>query len=301
MVLVRNALIAALCVVLSLLGGCSALRVGYNQADWLAYRWLDNYADFDDAQALRVRDAIVVWFAWHRKTQLIDYADLLLRIDADVLADTSPERVCRWWGEIRTRLDGSVTQAVPAIADLAATLTPAQLESIERRYGKSNAAFRNEFMQPDRAKRSSEAVKRVLGRSESLYDGLDPFQRERLEQWVADSPYDPTLAFEERRRRQQDALQMLRLLTGEPVDSATAQGLIRGWLQRIDRSPREVLRLHAERTVQHNCRIAANVHNSTSPAQRRTASKKLRAWAADLRILASDAANECCERRRTPF
>ena len=252
-------------------------------------RRLDGYADFDDAQSLRVREEIAAWFAWNRRTQLIDYADLLLRIDAEVLADTSPERVCGWWSAVRTRYDRAVQHAVPAIADVAAMLKPAQFESIERRYAKANADFRNDFMQRDLATRISESARRVIDRAESAYGDLDPFQRERIERWVADSPFDPQLSFDERRRRQQDALQTLRRLAGEPLDGVKAEAQIQGWLQRLDRSPREAHRAYAERVVQHNCRVAANIHNSTSPAQRRIASQKLRGWAADLRMLATDA------------
>ena len=263
--------------------------MGYSQAEWMVFRWLDSYADFDDAQALRVRGAITSWFAWHRRTQLADYADLLLRIDAEVLADTSAERVCGWWDAVRTRIDRGVTQAVPAIADVASTLKPAQFESIGRRHAKSNAEFRDEFMQADLTSRASESVKRVTGRSESFYGDLAPFQHERLARWVADSPFDPNLSLDERRRRQQDALQTLQRLVVEPVDSATAQKQIQAWVERFDRSPRAPHRLYAERVVQHNCRLAADLHNSTSPAQRQIASKRLRAWAADLRAMSSDA------------
>lgn len=282
-------MIAALCVALSLLGGCSALRLGYNQADWVAFRWLDSYADFDDAQAARVREALRSWFAWHRRTQLADYADLLLRIDAEVPADTSAERVCGWWGAVRARIDRGVTEALPAIAEVALTLKPAQFGHIEQRYAKSEVEFREEYMQSDPSRRSKESVKRVAGRSEWLYGDLDPFQQERIARWVAESPFDPNLTLDERRRRQQDALQTLRRLAGEPVDSATARAQIMGWLQRFNRSPREPHRLYAERVMQHNCRLAADLHNSTSPAQRQVASKKLRAWVADLRALLADA------------
>ena len=294
-ILARTVLIV-LCGSLLLLGGCSALRVGYNQADWLAYRWIAAYADFDDAQATRVRNAIAEWFLWNRRTQLPDYADLLLRIDAEVHADTNAQRVCGWWSEVRTRLDRGVERVVPAIAEIAATLTPAQLESIERRYAKTNFAYRDDFLQPDPAVRAGEALKRVVNRAESAYGDLDAFQRERIDRWMADSPFDPRLTDDERKRRQQDALQTLRQLAGQlpapaaSTDAAAARALIRGWVARVDRSPREPHRAYSASVVQYNCRLAANIHNSTSPAQRRAASQKLRAWAADLRALAAEAA-----------
>jgi hypothetical protein len=272
--------------VLGLLGGCSALRLGYGQADALAFRWLDSYADFDGTQSLRVREALATWFTWHRRTQLADYADTLTRLDAEVLSDTTPERVCGWWAEVRSRIDRGMDQAVPAVAELALTLKPAQLENIERRYAKSNAEFRADFMQADPSRRTHETVKRMASRAESLYGDIDRAQRERLARAVADSPFDPNLAFDERRRRQQDGLQVLRGLAGGTLQSVAAQAEIRAWLRRIERSPREPDRLHAERIVQHNCRLAADLHNSTSATQRQLASRKLRSWAADLRALA---------------
>lgn len=285
----RAAALAAVCVALLLLEGCSALRLGYNQADWLAYRWLDNYADFDAAQKDRVKEAIATWFEWHRRTQLPDYASLLLRIESEIAADTSAERVCSLWGEMRARLERSAHHAAPALADMALLLKPAQVDNIERRYLKTNAEFIDDFLQTDPARRANEAVKRVVDRAESVYYDLDPFQRERIERLVADSPYDPNMAFDERRRRQQDALQLLRRFVSEAVERPTAQAQIRAWMARIERSPREPYRLHSERLIRANCRLAADIHNITSPTQRRIASKKLKGWAADLRALAVEA------------
>ena len=158
----------ALCLAVTLLAGCSALRLGYGQADRFLYYWLDSYVGFDDAQAPRVRQAIGDWFSWHRRTQLNDYADLLTRIEADARTDTTPERVCAWWKEVRTRIDRSVEQAVPSIADLATTLKPGQFERIAERQAKAAKEFREDFMQPDPARRQSEAVKRSIGTERSF-------------------------------------------------------------------------------------------------------------------------------------
>ncbi|MEP7057096.1 MAG: DUF6279 family lipoprotein [Caldimonas sp.] len=285
----RASIIAALSLAFALLGGCSALKLGYGQADGFAFRWLDGYVDFDDAQSLRVRDAIGAWFAWQRRAQLADYADLLLRIEAEVQADTSAERVCGWWGEVRDRIERGVEQTVPALAEVASTLKPAQFDNIERRYAKSNAEYRDDFMQPDPARRIGAMAKRVAGRAEWLYGDLDRGERERIERAVAESPQDPQLSFDERRRRQQDGVQTLRKVAAGTLQGPAAQAEIRAWLRRIERSPREAYRLQAEQTVLRNCRLAADLHNATSAAQRQTASKKLKGWAADLRALAAEA------------
>ena len=96
----RAALSAAwwipLCLFVVLLTGCSALKLGYNQADKLVYLWVDRYVDLDEAQGKVTRDAIAGWFAWNRRTQLGDYSELLTRADAEIMAHTTPERACGW-------------------------------------------------------------------------------------------------------------------------------------------------------------------------------------------------------------
>jgi hypothetical protein len=284
----RCALIVALCTALALLNGCSALRLGYNQADRLAYLWLDRYVDFDNAQAPRVREAIGNWFSWNRRTQLADYTELLVNVDAEIMADTTPERACGWWSTIRVRFDRGIAQAVPAIAEIAVTLKPAQLDAIENRNAKTNKEYRDDFMQPDPAVRQIESARRAASRYEWLYGDLETFQKERLERWATESPWDPKLGYDERLRRQKDALQVLRRLSTEPVDTATAQAQIRAWLARIDPPPGDPYRLQNDKVIKHNCRVFADLHNSTSPAQREAASKRLRGWAADLRALAAE-------------
>ena len=273
---------------LALVSGCSAIGLVYKQADSFAFRWLDRYADFDDSQSLRVRDAIAAWFTWHRRTQLPDYADLLMGVEADVLSDTTPERVCALWGEVRSRVDRGLDQAMPAIVDVAMSLKPPQLTSIEQRFAKTNAEYRDDYMQAELAKRSRETVKRIANRAEWLYGDVGKVQRDRVGQSVSESPFDAELVYDERRKRQLDSLQTLRRVSGGSVHEATARTEIGAWLQRVERSPRENYRTYSERLVQHNCRMAADLHNSTTLVQRQFASKKLKGWASDLRALAAE-------------
>lgn len=283
----RWTLTAALCAIVALASGCSALRVGYNQASWVGYRWFDAYIDFDANQEKSVKEALAAWFSWHRKAELVDYSDLLMKVEAEVHADTTAERTCGWWSAVRTRTDRALERAIPSMAGLAMTLKPEQIDNIEKRYAKTNAEFRNDFMHVDRTARAAAAAKRVATRAGWLYGDLDQFQRERIERWVSDSPFDPELALDERKRRQQDVLQTMRRVIGSGVSQASAETDIRGWIRRFTQSPRDAYRQHSARVLQYSCRLAADVHNSTSAAQRRVASEKLKGWAADLRALAA--------------
>jgi hypothetical protein len=287
----RAPIIVALCVALLFVTGCSALRIGYNQADDLIYWWLDGYVDFTDAQTPRVRGALTEWLAWHRRTQLPDYARLLSRAQGEVMADSTPKRVCEWWGMIGSRIDTSIERAVPVAAELMLELTPQQIQHIERRYAKRNDDFRNDFLQSDAAERLRASIKRAVERAEVLYGRLDEPQRELVARSVAASPFDAELWFAERLHRQQDMLQMMRRLLRGVGDRDAAQAALRAYADRWTRSPREGYRRYADALVQYNCAFAASLHNSTNATQRQAAMLKLKGWEADARSLAAEAAN----------
>src|SRR3982750_2421321 len=175
----RSRIIAALAVAIVLaLGGCSLLKIGYGQASPLAFRWLDSYVGVNDAQSLIARTALDEALAWHRRTQLPDYVQLLARAEAEVLADTTPERMCAWAGEIRDRIEPVLLYVAPAVADVALTLSPAQFRHIEKRSAETNEEFRDEHLQKNPGKRQRAMVKREVERAEMLYGKLDETQRE---------------------------------------------------------------------------------------------------------------------------
>ena len=284
----RSVIIAVLCLSAALLSGCSMLRVGYNQAPELAYWWLDAYADFDDTQTPRLRNALSQWLLWHRRTQLPDYAALLVRAQTEALADTTPERVCAFEADLRSRLDTAVDRVVPAAAELLLMLTPAQLQHIERRYAKSNDEFRSDYLQNDRADRAKASAKRAADRIEMLYGDLGDAQLERIAKSVVVSPFDPELWLKERQRRQQDLMQTLRKLIAERAPAERAQAAVRAHVKQYQRSLNEAYRAYYARLYEFNCAEGAALHNAMSAAQRQVAVQRLKGWEADVRALAGD-------------
>jgi len=285
--LLRTSIIAVLAAALLLaMAGCSALKLGYGQADTLVYRWLDGYADFDGVQGGRVRRAIAEWFEWHRRTQLVDYAELLGRLEAEVSTDTTPQRVCEWWDETRTRTDRAVDHAVPAFADIARTLTPVQFKHIEEQQAKSNVEFKERAMERDPKRRARNAAERFADRAEWLYGDVTRAQRERIASAMQEAAFDPVLAYEERLRRQEDGVRTMRRVAS--LTPAAAEAELRGWLERLEHSPREAYRRQAERQQAFNCRVLAELHNETSRTQREFAQRRMRGWIADLRALARE-------------
>ena len=289
---VRRSIIGVLATALVLAtAGCSLIKLGYGQASGLAYRWLDRYVDFDNDQSLQVRAALDDLHAWHRRTQLPDYVQLLARAEAEVGADATPERMCAWAGELRSRIEPVLQQLAPTIADVARTLSPAQIAHIEKRFAETNEEYRDDHVQANPQRRHKAEVKREVERAEMFYGRLDAAQRNLVAASVTTSPYDAEVAYAERKERQQDVLSLVRRLreANGGRDDAIAQ--VRAYVSGIDRSPRESYRRYSERVIAHRCALASQLHNSASAAQRSEAAKTLAGYRADARDLMGDAAS----------
>ena len=285
----KAAIIGGCLLALLLLDGCSAVRVGYNQAPTLAWWWLDGYMDFDATQAPKVKDTLAQWFAWHRSTQLPDYADLLAAAQQQVMQPATPAQVCRWNDDLRVRLTVAFAQGVPLAADLLPLLKPAQLAQLERRYRKSNLEFEEDFLQqPD--ERQKAAIKRTVDRAEMLYGRLDDNQRRLIAAGVAASPFDPAAWYAERQALQSQTLQTLaRLTAGGPARADRESNLagLKALADRVLRAPPGPYRDYQQRLTDYNCEFIARLHNSTTPKQRLAARDRLHGWEEDLRVLAA--------------
>jgi hypothetical protein len=278
MSLSRSLIIGVLAFALALLSGCSALRFGYTQAPELVYWWLDGYVDVDETQSPQVRDAVRDWFRWHRQSQLPDYAQWLARLSPQLSERITPAQVCRLQDEVAARMGTAFDRAVPAMAEFARTLSPEQIAHLQRKHAKNNADYRRNYLQEGADERRAGALKRIVERAETLYGPLDDAQRERIGQLLDASPFDPQAWFAERRLRQQEVVQLVRRVQGEGTSPAEAQAAIRQAYANTFRSPREPYRQYQQRLAQYNCSFAAEVHNLTTPEQRRRAIAKLKGW-----------------------
>ncbi len=272
---------------LALLAGCSALQLGYSHGPMLAYRWLDRYADFTPEQRPRVKAAIDGWFDWHRSTQLPLYVQELARLQALAAHDISADQACAlvepWQGHAAQALE----QALPALTELARGLSAEQLAHLERRYAANDADAVRTHLQADPAERRKASYERSLDRAETLYGRLDDGQRRRLADTLAASPFDAERWLAERRQRQRDILARLHQWRGGHGDTTAVHAGLRQLGEQMLHSPRADYRMHQVRVMAANCQLAAQLHNSSSPAQRRKLIEKLRGWEGELQALAS--------------
>jgi hypothetical protein len=267
------------------MGGCSSIPLAYNNGPQLAWWWIDAYLDFSGAQTPPVKQAIDQLFDWHRSTQIALYLPLLTAAQSQVSEATTATLACRWQDQVRERLDPTLERLLGSAADLLPSLGEAQFKHLEKRYTKVLAELRDDFLQPDLAERHTQSVKRALERAERLYGRLAEPQRQVISAGVAASPFNPDLWWQERQRRQRDTVQTLRRLAADKADRDLRLAALRTLVARVERSPDATYRAYQLKLADYNCAFAAQIHNATTPAQRKRAFETLKEWESDLRLL----------------
>jgi hypothetical protein len=269
----------------ALLAGCSAIKLGYNTLDDVAYWWLDSYVDFTDDQGTRVREDLGRLHQWHRARELPRLAGLLQAVEQLAPGDVTSAQACTVIAQLRERLDALAAEAEPSIVTLATGLAPEQVAHVERKYEKNNANYRKDWVLLAPAEQADKRFEQFLERSEMIYGKLDEPQRAVLRRRVQESVFDPRKILAERQRRQRDALGTLRKMAGAPISFGEARGLLRGYLDRVREPPDPAARAYQQALIDEACGSFAALHNSTTPAQRESAARRLRAYQRDLREL----------------
>jgi len=278
--------IIGLLALAAVLGACSAIKLGYNNLDDLAYWWLDRYVEFSDEQALRVRDDLARLHLWHRTNELPRFVELLHGVEELAPGDVTSAHTCAVFTQVVERLHATAEQASPAMITFAMSLTPEQFQHLERKYARNNDEYRKEWVRPEPEEVADKRFKLFLDRSESIYGSLDEPQRAVLRRQVGQSMFDGQRLLAERMRRQRDALQVLRKLATERVSFGEARSMLRGYFARVQEPPDPAERRYQQDLIEEGCRNFASLHNSTTPAQRQVAVRRLRAYQRDLGELA---------------
>lgn len=284
------ALFARIICLLSLavaLGGCSAIKLGYDSLATLGYWWLDGFFDFDDTQGTAVRDDLSRIHAWHRANELPLYGRLLQRLERLAPEDLTPAQVCGLEPDLRARAEALRARVEPALTAHALTLQPEQLDHLERKFQQRNRDYQKEWVRLSPDDLVDKRLQDFADRAEILYGRLGDEQLALLRQQLRTSRFSPAVVLAERRRRQQETLVLLRRFATRKVGIADARtamhALVEGLM--VPRDPAYVAYVDTMR--QEACTFSATLHNAMRPSQREHAAKRLRGWQRDLADLSA--------------
>jgi hypothetical protein len=265
-----------------LLAGCSLARLGFSHAETISYWWLDSYVDFEAEQRPWVRKQLAGLFTWHRKTQLKGYADYLAHLQKRVEAPVTEAQLLEDYEEFKKRMLPIFERALPDMADLALSLTPEQIASIEKKFASNNKDYRKDHLRGDLEQRQRFRYKKVLEQAEEWLGNLNR-EQEHLVRAASDArPLNNELLMAEREQRQRELLAILRKIQVEKPAREAVIGMFRSHVAAVlARFNNPEYKAFHESYNAATARMVAAIVNNATPAQKAHFIKSVQQWIDD--------------------
>jgi hypothetical protein len=280
-----------------MLAGCSAAKLGYSNGESVVFWWLNGYVDVEADQQPWVKRHIANLLAWHRSTQLEQYADLLTRIQKQLQGNVTPADVQNEFGNVKDSALALVDTAVPALADLAVALHPQQIPIIDKKFSSNNETYRKENMRGDLERRQSERYKKLLKHAEYWFGDFSPEQEAQIRAASDKRPLNPELELDMRKRRQQEVIALLKKVRNERLDRRAAMALMKEYMAGVlDHFGEPEHKAFSEASRNASAEMVALIINLADAKQRAHARKRLQTWIDDCRALAAQGAEDARSR-----
>jgi uncharacterized protein DUF6279 len=261
-----------------ILGGCTALRLAYDNADtYLLYR-AKHYLDLDHKAADELDERIDEFFAWHRKNALPQYARISEEAAKRLADGLSREDLVWGYDALVANARQSLRVAAERIAPVLDRLTPEQTAYLEKRFADDNRKFAREYLRGSEGDRRKRRAKRLEERLEDWVGNLSQAQLEKVKQFSERTPLYDELREHDRKRLQAALLDMVR--------KHEAQKRLPDLAANWDRDRDPAHKAASEKFRQEYYALLLDLDKTITPEQRARAHANFRRYAEDFRVLA---------------
>lgn len=283
----RRLLTLALTLLMLLgLGGCSTIRVAYNQVDHIAAWMADDYFDLTPDQKQTFRTHFERFHAWHRSTQLPDYAALLEAAQQRVVAGAT-QADADWLSDaVQARMKTMVRHAYKDAAFMLSQLGDEQIQAARKEFDQRNRKYARETgvgAAPDEQRRLR--ARRHIERIEHWTGPLDAGQEARLREMSRALPLITEQRYQERLKRQNEFLALLR----QRKNLDTFAPRLRDWLLDWERHRSPAYQVEYAQFMQGSSRMYVAVLHMLSAEQRHHVASVLQRYQQTFRELAAQA------------
>ncbi|GAB3545610.1 DUF6279 family lipoprotein [Noviherbaspirillum agri] len=271
------------------LAGCSTVRFGYANGDTFVYWWLNGYVEFTDDQKPWVKGHIDKLLAWHRRTQLKDYARILALVQQRMQQTVSSADVLSEYGTLKKRVLLVLDKATPELTELALSLQPHQIAHLEKKFASNNDKYRREYLRGSLEERQERRYEQVMKQAEYWFGNFSEQQQAQLRAASDARPVNDELWLAERMRRQQELLRLLRKFQVErPTKDAAAVALKNYIAASSAHFTYAENKDFFDASNEGAAQMTALMINIATPEQKAHATKRLQKWIDDFETLARE-------------
>ena len=287
--LIQRFRVLCLLAVMVALAACSSIKFAYNQGDTLLYWFVDAYVDLDSEQAGPVKEDIGQLIKWHRKTQLRDYSQFLVKAQGQLAGNITHADLKADYKDIKARTETLAYKALPELTDLALTVKPEQIANIEEKFRKNNDTYRKKFVAIDNDKKQKLRYKKSMEQYELWFGGFSSDQEAVLRKASDARPLDNQVWLDERIIRQKKIISVLREIQakklGKEATSALLGNLLKDIFGRFDSPERKPF---FDAYIDSTINLTLTAIKIATPAQKAHAQKRMQGWIDDFKVLAAD-------------
>mgnify|MGYP005993580135 CR=1 FL=1 len=267
-------------VVSYLITGCST-RFVYNQLDWLAPWYLDDYVTIEHYQQDLLTSSLDSVLDWHRATQLSRYGDFLKVISSDVQGSISEEKVAKYFLQLDEFIETLFIEFANEFTPLIAQMNPRQQAELIENLAIKNQKYYEKFVLIGEAESKASSKKRVEKFLDDWLDELSASQVQMINQWSTQTHWLSPGFYESRQAWQ------TRLHSIFNAQNANKPEMIKSMFK----NRREFWSVDLRQKFRHNQQVTTvfivNFFNSLDANQKQSLLKKLEKYEADFRLLAS--------------
>ena len=229
-------------------------------------------------------------FSWHRKTQLNDYVQILQTGQKQLAGNLTAADLQADYDDIKGRTQKLLLKAAPELAGLATSLEPDQIENLEKKFASNLDDFRKKNMKGSKEDQQKFRYKKSMEQFELWFGNFSKEQEEQIRKASDARPLDNEIWLNERKRRQNAILTLVRKVQQEKLSKEATipliNTLIKDSFNRLENSEHKQC---FEASEQGSLQLILTVVKIATPEQKAHAQKRMQGWIDDFRSLAAEA------------
>jgi len=292
--------ITAICCLVLLITACSTVRFAYNQGDTLIRWWIDDHIGLTAEQEILTRELLEQQFWWHRTEQLAEVSKTLEQLRRQLHRPLSTQEVSQFSDDLKKFIYAIAKKSTPDAAKIFVTLQSNQIEKMQKRMQKGNEKFAKEWLPPSAEKQNKVRADKVIDRVEWLFGTINKEQEEKIRQHIKNNPLDMNMVYQERLRRQNDLIKIVRTIHQNKLNQQQAEELLMVYMKNFEYGTSKEQQDFGKKRAAIGVQLSSFITHTMNYEQRKYSSGRVETWALDFQELVKESAVLAAKRSALP-
>ncbi|MEL0659191.1 DUF6279 family lipoprotein [Psychromonas arctica] len=176
----KNSIYAFMLVIMVFSITSCSTKLAYNNLDWLASWYVDDYVNLTDIQEDEFDTKLDAFLVWHRNIELQNYILQIKAIQADFNKGVTLSDIESYVTSVKTFLEVALTKAEPEVVALAYSLSDKQAGSFLVEFEQQNLDKIERFEEESKERRTKKRLEKLEEQLSSFFGRLNTQQKKLL-------------------------------------------------------------------------------------------------------------------------